>query len=44
LVASHRCGFDTLLQVVLQAVAVTHDDPVARAAVHARALALHHLV
>ena len=44
LVASHRCGFDTLLQVVLKAVAITHDDPLARAAVHARALALHHVV
>ena len=44
LVACHRGGFDTLMRVVQQAVAVTHDDPVARAAAHACALALHQVV
>ena len=44
LVACHRGGFDSLLQVVQQAVAVTHDDPVARDAAYACALALHQVL
>ena len=42
--ACHRGGFDSLLQVVQQAVAVTHDDPVARDAASACALALHQVL
>lgn len=44
LVACHRGDLDSLLPVVQQAVAVTHDDPVARAAAHVCALALHQVV
>ena len=44
LVASHRGSFEGLLTVVRQAVAVTHNDPVARDAAHVCALALHQVV
>ena len=44
LVACHRGDLDSLLPVVQQAVAVTHDDPVARDAAHACALVLHSVI
>ena len=44
LVACHRGDLDSLMPVVQQAVAVTHDDPVARDAAHACALALQQVV
>ena len=44
LVACHRGELDSLMPIVQQAVAVTHDDPVARDAAHACALALHQVM
>ncbi|MEY4267392.1 MAG: hypothetical protein RIS90_1927 [Pseudomonadota bacterium] len=44
LVACHHGDLDSLLPIVQQAVAVTHDDPVARDAAHVCALALHQVV
>ena len=44
MVAFHRGGLDSLLPLVQQAVAVTHDDPVARDCAHACALALHRVI
>ena len=44
MVAFHWGDLDSLLPLVQQAVAVTHDDPVARDCAHACALALHRVM
>lgn len=44
LVAFHRGDLEGLMPAVQKAVAVTHDDPLARDAAHACALALHQVV